>query len=714
MATLSLEIGEDGVALLAINVPGGPLNAPTPEFECDLLAAIERIRSETAIKGAVISSGKPGTFMAGADLTDLVTASGRETLQEAFARSQRLSGLYRRLETCGKPVAAAINGPALGAGLELCLACHHRVLSNDSAAMLGLPDVKTGLLPGAGATQRLPRLIGIARALPLLLEGNPITPEEALKLGIVDAVLPPDELATKAREWVVANRDAVAPWDSKTFRVPGGVGCLASHAAESFQAGTSRLAKSSMRNYPAPLAISAAVFEGTMVSIDLGLRIESKYFATLLASPVARNLMRTLFINKGAANILTRRPAGIAKSAVKKLGVIGAGMMGAGIAHVAAAAGVEVVLIDTTQELANRGKSYSANLLRKEIGKGRATQEGAAALLTRITATQDYSALEGSDLVVEAVFENSELKRNVTRKAAAFLRETGVFASNTSTLPISGLSEAFPRPEQFIGIHFFSPVERMQLVEIIKGRRTAAATLAKALDFVGLLRKTPIIVNDSPGFFTSRVFGTFVDEGMAMLAEGVKPALIENAARMAGMPMGPLAILDEVTIELQLKVHEQAVADALPKSFQRLTAIEVVKKMVALGRIGRRGGAGFYEYPPDGDKRLWTGLRDLFPIAEKQPDVEELKWRVLHIQALESVRCLEENIIEHPEDADVGSVLGIGYPSWTGGTLSFIETIGLAQFVERSKKLARRYGSRFKPTDALTDRAASNRMFYGG
>jgi 3-hydroxyacyl-CoA dehydrogenase/enoyl-CoA hydratase/3-hydroxybutyryl-CoA epimerase len=387
-------------------------------------------------------------------------------------------------------------------------------------------------------------------------------------------------------------------------------------------------------------------------------------------------------------------------------------MMGAGIAYTAAAAGIAVVLIDTTQAVADKGKAYSADLLRKEIQKGRTTEEKATALLARITPTTDYTLLADSDLVVEAVFESREVKRDVTAKAAAVLPEMAVFASNTSTLPIGGLSQAYSRPERFIGIHFFSPVERMPLVEIIKGRQTGDAALAKALDFVGQLRKTPIVVNDSPGFFTSRVFGTFVDEGMAMLAEGVKPALIENAAKMAGMPMGPLAITDEVTIELQLKVHEQALAADLPESFQRLTALDVVKKMVALGRIGRRGGAGFYDYPPEGKKHLWTGLRDLFPVAAIQPEVDELKVRFLYIQALETVRCLEDNVLEHPADADLGSILGIGYPSWTGGALSYVETIGLAKFLQHSTTLARRHGARFKPPQSLIDRVADNRSFY--
>jgi 3-hydroxyacyl-CoA dehydrogenase / enoyl-CoA hydratase / 3-hydroxybutyryl-CoA epimerase len=383
-------------------------------------------------------------------------------------------------------------------------------------------------------------------------------------------------------------------------------------------------------------------------------------------------------------------------------------MMGAGIAYVGAAAGIEVVLIDATQELADRGKSYSSNLLRRQAQKTGAPHDRANSLLARINATTDYASLAGSDLVVEAVFENRDVKRDVTSRAAAVLPETAIFASNTSTLPISGLARAYPHPARFVGIHFFSPVEHMPLVEIIKGENTGDAALAMALDFVGQLRKTPIVVNDSPGFFTSRVFGTFVDEGMAMLADGVKPALIENAARMAGMPVGPLAICDEVTIELQLKVHEQAVADRLPESFQRLTAIDVVRKMVGAGRLG----AGFYDYPSDGKKRLWAGLQDLFPLAPDQPDAADLQLRFLYIQALETARCFEEGVIEHPEDADLGSILGIGYPSWTGGTLSFIETVGLESFVQTAGRLARHYGARFAPPQSLIDRATTKRIFY--
>lgn len=713
MTTIQIEVDEDGVALLSINIPDKPINVLTPAFEKDLAAALDRLTNEAGIKGAVITSARSNGFIAGADLKDLVTAYGHESAQQAADRSVRMSGLFRRIERCGKPVACAINGLALGGGMELTLACHYRILSDNPKAMLGLPEVKVGLLPGAGGTQRLPRLIGIAHALPLILSGDFIAPAQALQLGIVHALVPAEELVAKARAWVLAHPQALQPWDVPGFTVPGGAGCNAPHAIESFQAGTSRLSRSTQRNYPAPLAIMSCVFEGTQVPIDVGLRIESKYFGTLLAGPVARNLMRTMFINKGAADSLMRRPAGIPRGKVSKVGVLGAGMMGGGIAHVSAAAGMDVVLLDATQQQADKGKAYSARVLQKELERGRGSQERNDAVLARIVATTHYTALVDCDLVIEAVFERRDVKNEVIRRAGEVVGPGVVIASNTSTLPIGSLAGASPRPRQFIGIHFFSPVDRMPLVEVIRGKKTDDATLARALDFVAQLRKTPIVVNDSPGFFTSRVFGTFIDEGMAMLAEGVAPALIENAARMAGMPTGPLAITDEVTIDLQLKVHEQALADGHAKPFQRLTAIEVVKTMLKLGRAGRKGGAGFYDYPEGGRKRLWSGLGGIFPPGDAQPDVEELKQRFLCIQALESARCMEEGVITSAAEGDIGSILGIGYPSWTGGTLSFIDTIGMAGFVAQCQRLARRHGARFKPSRQMLERAKTGFAYHG-
>ena len=713
MSTIRFELGNDGIALLSIEIPGKPINILTPDFETDLAAALDRIASDGAISGAIITSARDTGFIAGADLKELAQAYGRETAAECAARSVRMSGLFRRVERTAKPIACAINGLALGGGLELALACHYRILSDNPRAVLGLPEVKVGLLPGAGGTQRLPRLIGIARALPLMLGGDPVAPAQALALGMVHAVAPAGELVSLARAWVLANPRAQQPWDLPGFIMPGGAGCNAPHASESFQAGTSRLVRSTQRNYPAPLAIMSCVFEGTQVPIDVGLRIESKYFGTLLSGPVARNLMRTLFINKGAADSLSRRPAAAPKSKVARLGVLGAGMMGAGIAYVAAAAGVEVVLLDSTQEQADKGKAYSARVLQKELERGRSNAERNDTILSRIHPTADYSALAGCELVIEAVFERRDVKNDVTRRAGAAIGPQAILASNTSTLPITSLADAGPRPEQFIGLHFFSPVDRMPLVEVIRGRKTSDETLARALDFVAQLKKTPIVVNDSPGFFTSRVFGTFIDEGMAMLAEGVSPALIENAARMAGMPTGPLAITDEVTIDLQLKVHDQALADGLARPFQRLTAINVVKTMLKLGRPGRKDGAGFYEYPLEGRKRLWPGLTEIFPRADVQSDVEELRTRFLYIQALESARCMEEGVITSAAEGDIGSILGIGYPSWTGGTLSFIDTVGMASFVAECQRLARRHGARFRPSKKMLQQAKSGFTYHG-
>ncbi len=710
--TIRFEVDADGIALLTIDVPGRPMNVLTPEFVSDLDECTKRVAGDSAIKGAVIASGK-SSFMAGADLKDLVMAHDRGMpLTEAYAHSQRLSQVYRRLETCGKPVAAAINGVALGGGFELTLACHYRVLADDPRAGVGCPEVKVGLLPGAGGTQRLPRMIGIEAALPLLAEGTQLRPARALELRVVNELAPAGQLIERARAWILTKGEAQQPWDKKGFRVPGGVGMTSPSTFQTFMVGTALAAKATQRNYPAPHAILSAVYEGTLLPIDRGLRIESEYFAKLLTGVVARNLMRTMFINKGLADKLVRRPEGVARSEVRKLGILGAGMMGAGIAYVSAQAGMDVVLLDTSQDLAQKGRDYSRRLLDKEIGRGRTTPEKAEATLAKIRASIEYADLNDCDLVIEAVFERRDIKADVTRKAEAVIPQTAVFASNTSTLPITGLAEASARPGQFIGIHFFSPVEKMPLVEIIVGRKTSKEAIARALDYVAQLRKTPIVVNDSRGFYTSRVFGTFCNEGQIMLAEGVNPALIENAAKMAGMPVGPLAVSDEVSIELQYKIMRQTEAD-LGEKYQRPGSYEVGRQFVEeLKRLGRKSGGGFYDYPASGRKHLWQGLETIYPRALEQPDVGEVKKRLLYVQALETVRCLEEGVLTHAADADIGSILGWGFPAWTGGTLSFIETVGVAAFVKNCERLAKRYGVRFKPTRKLKAMARQGERFY--
>jgi 3-hydroxyacyl-CoA dehydrogenase/enoyl-CoA hydratase/3-hydroxybutyryl-CoA epimerase len=705
-------VDADGIAILTIDVPDRPMNVLTPGFRSDLVACIDRVAGDPAVRGAVVCSGK-SSFMAGADIKDMVGAFARGlTAVEAAGFSLGLSKLFRRMETCGKPFAAAINGVALGGGFELALACHYRVIEDGPKAGVGLPEVTIGLLPGAGGTQRVPRLIGIPEALRLVTEGRQLSPAEALRKGLVNEVAPVGEIVERARQWILKGAEGVQPWDRKGFRIPGGAGQTSPAAAQAFMVGTALTARATNRNLPAPHAILCAVYEGTQVPIDVGLAIESKYFGSLLSGPVARNLMRTLFVNKGLADKLARRPAGPPKSQVRRLGILGAGMMGAGVAYVSARAGMEVVLLDSTPESAEKGKDHSRQLLAKDVSRGKRTQADADAVLARIRPTADFADLAGVDLVVEAVFEKREIKADVTAKAEAVIPKNAVFASNTSTLPITGLAQASKRPAQFIGIHFFSPVDRMPLVEIIVGKRTSDDTLARALDYVGQLRKTPIVVNDSRGFYTSRCFGTFCHEGMAMLAEGVNPALIENAAKMAGMPVGPLAVGDEVTIDLQWKVIKQTEAD-LGRRFVRPVGYDVVQKMVeGLDRAGRRFGGGFYDYPADGKKHLWPGLAQTWPRAVRQPGAAEVQKRLLYIQALEAARCFEEGVVTTAAEADLGSILGWGFPAHTGGTLSFIDTVGILEFVAECDRLAKRCGKRFKPSKWLRARAERGESFH--
>jgi 3-hydroxyacyl-CoA dehydrogenase/enoyl-CoA hydratase/3-hydroxybutyryl-CoA epimerase len=705
-------VDADGIAILTIDVQDRPMNVLTPGFQAELAECIDKVAGDPAVRGAVVRSGK-SSFMAGADIKDMVGAFARGmTAAEAANFSLGLSKLFRRMETCGKPFAAAINGVALGGGFELALACHYRVIEDGAKAGVGLPEVTIGLLPGAGGTQRVPRLIGIPEALRLITEGKQLAPADALKKGLVHEVVPVAEIVERARQWILKGAEGIQPWDRKGYRIPGGSGQTSPSAAQAFMVGAALTARTTMRNYPAPVAILSCVYEGTQVPIEQGLAIESKYFGKLLSGPVARNLMRTMFVNKGFADKLARRPMGPPKSQVRRLGILGAGMMGAGVAYVSARAGMDVVLIDSTMQLAEKGKDYSRQLLAKDVSRGKRTQADADALLVRIKPTTDYADLAGVDLVIEAVFENREIKADVTAKAEAVIPKNAVFASNTSTLPISGLAQASKRPAQFIGIHFFSPVDRMPLVEIIVGKKTNDDTLARALDYVGQLRKTPIVVNDSRGFYTSRCFGTFCHEGMAMLQEGVNPALIENAAKLAGMPVGPLAVGDEVTIDLQWKVIKQTEAD-LGRKFIKPAGYDVVRKMVEeLNRPGRRFGAGFYDYPADGKKHLWPGLAQTWPRALQQPTAEEVQKRLLYIQALEAARCFEEKVVTTAAEADLGSILGWGFPAHTGGTLSFIDTVGIREFVAECERLAKRYGKRFKPSKWLRERAERDEPFH--
>jgi 3-hydroxyacyl-CoA dehydrogenase/enoyl-CoA hydratase/3-hydroxybutyryl-CoA epimerase len=718
-AAVRIDVDAAGIATVTLDLPGRSMNVITQAFVRELAGAIERIATDGAIRGAIITSGK-SAFIAGADLMEIVNIHGSGVAPAALMREVGgYSAMLRRLETCGKPVAAAINGTALGGGLELALACHYRVLADDPKAVVGLPEVQVGLLPGAGGTQRLPRLIGIQPALELMTQGTHVEPAKAKALGIVHELAPAADAVAAARRWLTGTPDPVQPWDRKDFRWKGGAGAMHPAAQQVFSAGTAMIAERTQHNFPAPIAILSAVYEGSIVPIDTGLKIEARYFTQLLLDPVSRNMMRTLFISKGAAEKGIRRPKGVPASKVTRLGMLGAGMMGAGIAYVSARAGMEVVLLDTTAEAAAKGKDYSRGLLDKRVAQGRETAAGRDALLARIHPTTDFADLAGCELVIEAVFESRTIKADVTKKTEAVVAPTTIFASNTSTLPITGLAEASARPASFIGLHFFSPVDKMPLVEVILGKQTGEEALARALDYVQQIRKTPIVVNDSRGFYTSRVFMTYCNEGMALVKEGVLPALVENAGKQAGMPVGPLAVHDEVSLELSAKIHRQTKKD-LGAAYTGPSAIAVAMKLVALGRLGKKAGKGFYDYPPQGPppgdrmakKTLWPGLAELWKPAKKQPAVADVKKRLLYVQALETVRCMDEGVVTTAADADVGSILGWGFPPWTGGTLSLIETVGLAQFVAECDVLAAKHGPRFAVPDSLRQRAARNEPFY--
>ncbi len=710
MKHIRIDTDADGVATLTLDNADESVNLVSPVFVEELTEALEQLAQDASVSGVIVTSAKK-LFMAGADLKFLVGCyDNGMTKAEAYAFSQKATAIHRRMETSGKPWVAAINGAALGGGYELCLACHGRVIVDDLKAVVGLPEVKVGLLPGSGGTQRLVRLVGVERGLDLLLEGTNLAPAQALAAGLVDKVVPAAELLSASKQWLVEHPDPVRAWDKKGFSLPETVGLLNPSAAGFFSFKAAK-ATTMGRNYPAPIAITSAVFEGVQLPFDSALKIESKYFAQLLTSPVARNIIRTNFINKGAAERLAFRPAGVPKLVVKKLGILGAGLMGSGIANVAAGVGMEVVLLDGTAERAAAGKAAVAANLAKDVEKGRRTLAAVDTLLARITTTDDYALLAGADLVVEAVFEEMKVKADVTANAEAVLAATAVFATNTSTLPITNLAKASIRPDRFIGLHFFSPVERMALVEVIMGKSTSPETLAHGLDFVAQLRKTPIIVNDNRGFYTSRVFATFTHEGMAMLEEGISPARIENGARQAGMAIGPLALLDEVTMDLTLKVVDQGKALA-GDAYEEPVGTNVLRRMIDVEkRSSRKAGGGFYDYPAGGKKHLWAGLAKIFPLAAEQPSIEEIKYRFLCVQAMETARCLEENVLMHASDGDIGSVLGWNYPIWTGGTLSYIDTLGADNFVKICDDLADKHGKRFRPSAWLRQRAAAGEQF---
>ena len=720
----SFDVDADGIALVTWNMPGRSMNVIDVKVMEELTAIVERVASEAGIKGAVLTSGKEA-FCAGADLTmleaqsrtfaDLLKSQGEEAANKRlFEEGRKLSVIARRIETCGKPWVAALNGTAMGGGFELALACHHRVAADNDKTRLGLPEIKVGLFPGGGGTQRIARMMMPADALQFLLKGDQLRLNRAKAMKLVDEVVPAAELTQKAKDWIKAGGSAKAPWDADGFKLPGGP-VYSKAGMMVFPPANALYRRETYDNYPAARAILQVVYEGLQLPMDQALRVELRYFAKILRSPEAAAMIRSLFVSIQELNKGARRPAEVPAKPIKKIGVLGAGFMGAGIAYVSAQAGIDVVLIDREQETADKGKAHSEKLISDQINRGRATSADRDALLAHITATPDYAALAGCDLVIEAVFEDRTIKEEVIAKAQAAIGNDTVFGSNTSTLPISSLAKSFQDPRRFVGIHFFSPVDRMMLVEVILGKKTGDAALAMALDYVRAIRKTPIVVNDLRGFYTSRVVGTYIREGHLMLAEGVPAAMIENVGRMAGMPVGPLSLNDEVAVDLAWKILKATEADLGPDAIdvrQKALLEEMVEKR---GRYGRKNGKGFYDYPQSGPKRLWPGLAELqaTKLDPDSLDVEELKTRLLAIQALESARCVEEGVVTDMREADVGSILGFGYAPFTGGTISYIDGMGTAAFVELCKGLTKRYGARFKSGRLLRDLASTDETFYG-
>lgn len=711
MEAFRYEKDSDNIVTVTMDMPGEKVNKMSEEFFGYLQETVGRLENDE-ISGVILTSGKD-TFFAGGDLNALL-AYNPESKEKKLQSSLALKANMRRLETLGKPVVAAINGAALGGGFELCLCTHHRIAMKNPKSLLGLPEVTLGLLPGAGGVVRVVRMLGLEKGLPFLLEGSKLSPEEAVKARLVDELAEDQQdMLAKARAWIKANQEAKQPWDEKGYQIPGGTMFTNPKVAQFVGSAPATLKKKTRGLLPAPEAILAVAVEGMHVDFETALRIETRYFLQLLETPVAKNLITNFFQmndNKSGAN----RPEGFPKSRISKVGILGAGMMGGGIAYAAAKAGITVVLKDITPESAAKGKNYSANIFDKLIPKGRATVEAKEAHLALITATAEASDLAGCDLIIEAVFEDTQLKLTVTKEAEPFLVDGGIFASNTSTLPITGLAEASANPANFIGLHFFSPVDRMPLVEIICGKKTSSETLARAFDFVQQIKKTPIVVNDSRGFFTSRVFTTFLDEGAALLEDGVDPMVIDNLSKLAGMPVGPLTMRDEVSLRLGLDVRtsNRKLVEEAGEEWAEMSVDRVLRVMVEQhGRLGKAYNGGFYDYPKDGRKKVWPKVYQLYPSSGKQIPHQDIKDRIIFRQSIEAVKCLQEGVLRSVADGNIGSILGIGFPPYTGGQLQYINSYGIAKFAERAQELAEKYGKRFAPPALLLERAKTGEAF---
>ncbi len=718
----TVETDADGIALVTWDSPGKSMNVFTEEVMDELDKIIDAVVADAAIKGAVITSGKD-SFSGGADLTMLQKMLGLfaqeksgnpdKAIKMLFDGAGRMSWLWRKLETCGKPWVSAINGTCMGGAFELSLACHGRVAADSDAVKMALPEVKVGIFPGAGGTQRVPRLTDTQGALQMLTSGQTLSPKKAKQMGLIHEIAAPDQLIETAKAMIKNGLKATQPWDEKGFKLPGGP-VYSAAGANLWPPAIAILRRETYGNYPAATAILKCVYEGLLVPFDTALRIEQRYFTEIMQTTEAAMMIRSLFVSMQELNKGARRPAGIEPTSFTKIGVLGAGFMGAGIAYVTAKAGIPVVLLDRDMASAEKGKAHSAGLLDGAIKKGRATEADKEKLLSLITPTDDYAKLDGCDLVVEAVFEDSEVKKGATEKTEAVIAESAIFASNTSTIPITGLAQNTKRPGQFIGIHFFSPVDKMMLVEIILGEKTEDKALAVAIDYVRAIKKTPIVVNDTRGFYVNRCVLRYMSEAFKMLIEGVPPAMIENAAKMAGMPVGPLALTDETAIDLAQKIMKQTIRDmgegaVDPKQF------ELINTMVDKhGRHGRKNGKGFYDYPAKpAKKHLWPELKTLYPQQDPDTlDVEELKQRFLVVIALEAARVMEEGIVTDPREADVGSILAFGFAPYTGGALSYIDGMGVENFVALAEYLESKYGKEFAVPALLKDMAEKGETFY--
>ncbi len=725
MSDFSYSTDADGVATITWDTKGKSMNVMSIQAFHDLDGLIDKALADDAVKGVVITSGKEGSFAGGMDLNIIAKMkddAGDNPAQGLFDGLMQMHAILRKIERAGmdpktnkggKPIAAALPGTALGIGLELPLSCHRIFAADNPKAKIGLPEIQVGIFPGMGGTTRLVRKMGAMAASPLLLQGKLNNPKAAKMADVIDEVVPADELLAKAREWVLSAKDAdiLKPWDAKGYKMPGGAPF---HPAGfmTFVGASAMVNGNTWGVYPAAKALLSAVYEGALVPFDTAIKIEARWFTNVMMNPSSSAMIRSLFINKEALEKGANRPD-VPPQQVKKLGVLGAGMMGAGITLVSAMAGIEVVLIDQDQAAADRGKDYTATYMDKGIARKKATPEKKEATLNLITATTDYAALKGCDLIVEAVFEDPKIKAEVTAKVEAVVGEDCIFATNTSTLPISELAKASKRPEQYIGIHFFSPVEKMLLVEIIKGKETGDVAVAKALDFVRQIRKTPIVVNDARFFYANRCIIPYINEGIRMVKEGVAPALVENAAKLVGMPLGPLQLVDETSIDLGVKIAKAtraAMGDAYPDG----AVDEVLFWMADKGRLGRKTKAGFYAYDEKGKRQgLWDGLAAKYPLADVQPDVHEVQHRLLMAQVLEAVRALDEGVLEDIREGDVGAILGWGFAPWSGGPFSWLDMIGEAKAVEICDHLTKTYGERFSTPDLLREMADKGESFYG-